>query len=144
MTTAALTVRPAAATSASNQDLAALLLRAALGLMFFAHGMMKFVTFTLAGTAGFFESIGFPGWAAYIVAPAEVLAGVALIAGFRTRLIALLTVPILLGTVVAHAGAGWVFSNPGGGWEYPLFLLGATIAVALQGGGRLAVSRAGV
>lgn len=126
--------------TATAQDYAALLLRVALGLMFLAHGLMKFVTFTLAGTAGFFESIGFPGWAAYVVAPAEVLAGIALIAGFRTRLIALLTVPILFGTIVAHAGAGWVFSNPGGGWEYPLFLLATTLAVALQGGGRLAVS----
>lgn len=130
-----------AAISATRLDLATLLLRASLGTMFLAHGLMKFVDFTLPGTAAFFESVGFPGWTAYIVSPAEVLAGVALIAGFRTRLVALLSLPILLGAIVPHAGAGWSFSNAGGGWEYPVFLVATAVVVALLGGGRLAVSR---
>lgn len=130
-----------AAISATRLDFATLLLRASLGTMFLAHGLMKFVDFTLPGTAAFFESVGFPGWTAYIVSPAEVLAGVALIVGFRTRLAALLSLPILLGAIVPHAGAGWSFSNAGGGWEYPVFLVATAVVVALLGGGRLAVSR---
>jgi putative oxidoreductase len=130
-----------AAISATRLDFAALLLRTSLGTMFLAHGLMKFVDFTLPGTAAFFESVGFPGWTAYIVSPAEVLAGVALIAGFRTRLVTLLSLPILLGAIVPHAGAGWSFSNAGGGWEYPVFLVATAVVVALLGGGRLAVTR---
>lgn len=125
----------------TTTDYAALFLRLALGSMFLAHGLLKFLVFTLAGTAGFFASVGFPGWTAYIVAPAEVLAGVALIAGFQTRWVALATVPILLGSLAVHAGQGWLFSNAGGGWEYPAFLTVTAIAVALLGGGRYAFTR---
>lgn len=135
------TTSETAAISATRLDYAALLLRASLGTMFLAHGLMKFVDFTLPGTAAFFESIGFPGWTAYIVSPAEVLAGVALIVGFRTRLVALLSLPILLGAIVPHAGAGWSFSNAGGGWEYPVYLVATAAVVALLGGGRYAISK---
>ncbi len=47
--------------------------------------------FTLPGTAAFFAAQGFPGWTAYVVVAAELLAGVALIAGFQVRLVALAT-----------------------------------------------------
>ena len=122
-------------------DYAALLLRLALGGLFVAHGLLKFLVFTLPGTAGFFESVGFPGWTAYIVAPAEVLAGVALIAGFQTRWVALAGIPILLGALAVHAGNGWSFSNAKGGWEFPLYLVVTAAVVALLGGGRIAVSK---
>lgn len=119
---------------------AATLLRITLGVMFLAHGLLKFVVFTLPGTAGFFESVGLPGWAAYVVAPAEVLAGIALVAGFQVRAVALATLPILIGALYTHAGSGWLFTNKNGGWEYPAFLVIVAIAVALLGEGRLAVS----
>lgn len=122
-------------------DYAALLLRLALGGMFLAHGLLKFAVFTLPGTAAFFASVGFPGWTAYLVAPAEVLAGVALLAGFQTRRVALAGIPILLGALTVHAGNGWVFSSPNGGWEYPLYLLVTAVAVSLFGGGRIAFTR---
>ena len=73
------------------------LLRIALGTMFVAHGLLKVLVFTLPGTAGYFESVGFPGFLAYIVAPAEIIAGVALLIGFRTRLVSSVMIPILLG-----------------------------------------------
>ena len=133
--------RTTAGTAAATHDYATLLLRASLGVMFLAHGLMKFITFTLPGTAGYFESVGFPGWAAYIVSPAEVLAGVALIVGFRSRLVALLSLPILVGSILPHAGNGWSFSNAGGGWEYPVFLIATALVVAMLGGGRIALSK---
>jgi len=122
-------------------DYAALTLRLALGAMFLSHGLLKFFVFTLPGTAGSFESVGFPGWTAYIVTPAEVLAGVALIAGFQTRWVALAAIPILLGSLAVHTANGWVFSNPKGGWEYPLYLLVTAAVVALLDGGQLAFSK---
>ncbi len=124
-----------------TSDYAALLLRLSLGAMFLAHGLMKIIVFTLPGTAGFFESVGFPGWTAYIVAPAELLAGLALIAGFQTRWVALAGIPILLGALAVHAGNGWSFSNAKGGWEFPLYLVLSAVVVALLGGGRIAVTR---
>lgn len=136
--------RPAIASDSrtlTGSDAGTLVLRLALGSMFLAPGLMKFLTFTLAGTAGFFESIGFPGWTAYVVAPAEVLAGVALIVGFQSRKVALATLPILAGALVAHAGNGWAFANANGGWEYPLFLIATAVAVALFGGGNIAVTK---
>ena len=54
------------------------LLRVALGVLLFAHGALKVFVFTLPGTAAFFASAGFPAWSAYLVAPAEVLGGLAL------------------------------------------------------------------
>lgn len=122
-----------------DRELGATVLRVALGAMFLAHGLLKVVVFTLPGTAAFFAQVGFPAWTAYVVAPAEVLAGVALLVGFYSRWVALASLPILLGSIVPHAGNGWLFSAPNGGWEYPAFLAAAAIAVFLQGGGKLAV-----
>lgn len=118
---------------------AALIMRLSLGAMFLAHGLLKVFVFTLPGTAAFFESISFPGWAAYIVGPAEVLAGIALIVGFKTRLVSIATLPILVGAVVPHWANGWLFSAPNGGWEYPAFLIAATISLALLGSGKFAI-----
>ena len=115
------------------------LLRIALGAMFLAHGLLKLLVFTLPGTAGFFESVGFPGFLAYLVTPAEVLGGLALLAGFRTRLVAAALIPVLLGATAVHAGNGWTFSAPNGGWEYPAYLVVLAIVQVLLGSGALAV-----
>jgi putative oxidoreductase len=123
----------------ANHDIAALILRVSLGVMFIAHGLLKVMVFTLPGTAQYFESVGFPGWMAYLVMAAEIGGGVLLITGIYTRWIALALIPILLGALSVHFDSGWVFSNQNGGWEYPAFLVGATIVQALLGAGRYAV-----
>jgi putative oxidoreductase len=108
-------------------------LRVSLGLMFIAHSViLKYFTFTLAGTAQYFDSIGLPGFLAYVVFAAEAIGGVLLVLNIRTRWVALTLVPLLLGATWVHIGNGWVFSNEGGGWEYPVFLIIATVVVALQ------------
>ena len=38
-----------------------------------------------------------------------------------------------------HLGNGWVFSNTGGGWEYPAFLIVASFALWLLGDGAFAL-----
>lgn len=118
---------------------AGLVLRIGLGGMFIAHGLLKVLVFTLPGTVGFFESVGFPGWTAYIVAYAEIGGGVLLLAGFAVRIVSLVLVPVLLGATFVHLGNGWVFSNANGGWEYPAFLTLAAIVQALLGPGKYAV-----
>ena len=122
-----------------SQEYAALILRVSLGIMFIAHGLLKIMVFTLPGAAGFFESVGFPGWMAYVVAYAEVGGGLLLISGFAVRAVSIALIPILLGATYVHFGAGWVFSNEGGGWEYPAFLTVATLVQALLGPGKFAL-----
>lgn len=128
--------------NASSQATGAALLRIALGVMFIAHGLLKVVVYTLPGTAAYFESIGLPGALAYVVAVGEVGGGLMLVAGLYARWVAIALVPVLLGATWAHLGNGWVFSAEGGGWEYPLFLTLAALAVALIGPGRWALRRA--
>lgn len=109
------------------------LLRISLGVMFLAHSVvLKLYTFGLAGTAGYFESIGLPGALAYVVFAAEAAGGVLLIANVATGWVSLALVPVLAGAFWVHAGNGWVFSAAGGGWEYPLFLIVVSVVVALQ------------
>lgn len=119
---------------------AAFVLRVSLGVMFVAHALLKLLVFTLPGTAGFFQSLGLPGILAYLTFAAELAGGVMLIGGIGTRWVAAALVPILLGATWAHAGNGWVFSAPKGGWEYPLFLTVATFVQALLGDGAFALS----
>jgi putative oxidoreductase len=122
---------------------AALLLRVSLGTMFIMHSLwLKLVVFTLPGTAQFFGSIGLPPALAYAVFALEAIGGVALILGVATRPVALALMPVLLGATWAHAGNGWLFTNPNGGWEYPLFLTLATAVQALLGGGAWALQGA--
>ena len=119
---------------------AALVLRVSLGVMFLTHSVwLKGFVYTLSSTAQFFESIGLPGPLAYLVFAAEAVGGVLLIAGVHARWAALALLPILLGATWAHAGNGWLFTNPQGGWEYPLFLAAAAVVQALLGDGAHAV-----
>ena len=117
---------------------AALLLRLSLGTMFVAHALLKYFVFTPAGTAKFFESLGLPGVLGYATIAAELVGGVLLIVGLRTRIVALALVPVLLGATWAHSGNGWLFTSPHGGWEYPAFLTVALIVQGLLGDGAIA------
>ena len=115
------------------------LLRVSLGVLFLAHGLLKLLVFTPAGTVGFFESLGLPGLFAYLVMAGEIGGGLLLIAGAYTRIIALALAPIALGATFVHLGNGWVFSAEGGGWEFPLFLTVTTVVQALLGSGAFAL-----
>lgn len=115
------------------------LLRITSGGMLLTHGLIKLLVFTPAGTAGFFESIGFPGIFAYPVLAGEIALGVAMVLGFMSRWAALAAFPILLGSIIPHAGNGFTFSNPGGGWEFPLFWSVVLVVQALLGDGAWAL-----
>ena len=125
-----------------NKEYGIALLRISLGVMFIAHSvLLKFFTFTLAGTAGYFESIGLPGFLAYVVFGMEAVGGILLVLGVRTREVAAALIPVLAGALWVHSGNGWVFSNAGGGWEYPLYLIVLSAAQVLLGEGAFALSR---
>ncbi|MGH1464811.1 MAG: DoxX family protein [Cognatishimia sp.] len=123
---------------------AALVLRVAAGIAFIAHALTKIFIFTIPGTIGFFESVGFPGFFAYIAILAELIGGTALIFGVAVRLVALLQLPVILGALWVHLGAGWMFTNEGGGWEYPAFWAAVQITIILLGRGAYALKLSAV
>ena len=123
----------------TNADLAALVLRVASGVAFLAHGWLKVSVFTVAGTVGFFESLGLPGFFAYLTILGELGGGLALILGLGVRAVSIPLIAILLGSVWAHSGFGWTFSNEGGGWEFPLFWAVVQAVILLLGAGAYAL-----
>lgn len=127
-------------TQTSLAPQAAALLRITSGAALLTHGLTKLLVFTPAGTAQFFESIGFPGGLAYPVMVGEIALGMALVIGFMTRWASLAALPIMVGAIVPHVGNGFSFSNPGGGWEYPAFWSIVLVVTALLGDGAFAVS----
>jgi putative oxidoreductase len=126
----------------TNSDLAAFVLRVSLGIMYLAHSVvLKLMTFGLAGTAHFFVAVGLPAWLAYLTFAAEAGGGALLILGVQTRWIAIALMPALLGAIIwVHGANGWVFTAPNGGWEYPAFLLIASVVQFLLGDGAYALA----
>jgi putative oxidoreductase len=119
----------------------AFLTRITLGSILLAHGALKIFVFTIPGTVGFFGSLGLPAIVAYLTIFGEVIGGAALILGVYPRLVALLSLPILLGAAWVHSGNGWLFSNEGGGWEFPILLIVLATVVAIQGAGSFAINK---
>jgi putative oxidoreductase len=115
---------------------AALILRLCLGVMFIAHALLKWRVFTIPGTIAFFRSLGLPGWFAYATITAELSGAAGLILGICPRFVALLLIPLIIGTIVTvHGKNGWLFSNKDGGWEYPGFWAAALLVQFLLGDG---------
>lgn len=117
------------------------LLRVSLGLMWMAHAALKLLVFTLPGTAQYFDSLGLPGVLAYPVFAAELFGGLALVLGLYARQVALALTPIMVVAAWVHWPNGWVHTAKGGGWEYPVFLIVASVALGLMGDGALSIRR---
>lgn len=114
----------------------ALVLRIALGSMWITHAIvLKVMTFGMSGFSGWMTSQGLPSFLALPIVLAETMGGVLIILGIHGRWVSVALLPILLGATWIHAGNGWVFTAPNGGWEYPVFLIAASIAHFLQGDG---------
>lgn len=122
--------------TARTAPYAALLLRISLAVLFLAHAGLKLFVFTPAGTAQFFQSVGVPGWMAYVTITWEIIGAIALLIGFKARLAAIALIPVLLGAILTvHGPAGFWFTNANGGWEYPAFWIVGLISLALIGDG---------
>jgi len=123
----------------SSAPLGIALLRISLGVVWIAHALLKLFVFTLPGTAQFFTSIGIPGILAYPVFAVELLGGIALVLGLYARQTALALVPVMAVAASVHVPNGWVHTSAGGGWEYPVFLIAASVALWLLGDGARAL-----
>jgi putative oxidoreductase len=121
----------------SNAPYGVFLLRVSMGVMFILHGAyLKVMVIGMTGTAQYFASLGLPAWFAWVAMLYETIGGVALIAGLYVRLTAfVLGIHLLVAAYVGHAANGWLFSNDGGGYEFPLFWAITCFALALISGG---------
>ncbi len=118
------------------------LLRVSLGVMFVSHALLKYVVFTIPGFEGFLTKVGLPAFLAWPIVLAELLGGLAIMAGFYGRWASLALLPVLLGALSVHWPNGWLFNAPNGGWEYPAFLAVAAITHILAGEGAFALKAA--
>jgi putative oxidoreductase len=117
------------------------LLRIGVGGVFVAHGAQKLLVYGISGLSGFMSQIGvpFPGVSAVAVTAAELLGGLALVAGLFTRLAALpIAFSMLVAGLTVHLKTGFFLPN---GVEYVLVLFLASVALSLTGSGALSVDR---
>jgi len=115
------------------------LLRIIVGIVFAMHGWQKLTAMGLAGTAGFFGQLGIPlpSVAAAIVIAVELLGGIALILGIRTRWVAIpLAIDMLVAMATVHIPNGFFLPQ---GYEFVLTLFGAAVALFFNGSGALAL-----
>lgn len=122
----------------------ATLLRLILGIVYIMHAYLAVVVFGPAGMVAYQAKNGIPfaevgTW--YLIL-AHGLGGICLVLGLFTRWAALANVPIMLGALLfVHLKNGfWAHTNPSG-YEYVLVLLVVSLAVAMIGGGALALRR---
>ena len=123
-------------------DRGLLLLRAALGLVFVAHGAQKLVTMGVPGVAGFLGQLGvpLPGLSAVLLIAVELGGGLLIAAGALTRVAALLTAAAMaVATLTVHLPNGFFLPN---GVEFTLTLMLASLALAMTGAGRYSVDAA--
>jgi len=129
-------------TNSSNQSWGITILRVVTGIVFLAHGWQKLFGMGFHGVAGFFGAIGIPlpAVAAVIVTLVEFLGGIALIIGLLTRWAAALNgFDMVVAILVVHLKNG--FLKPGG-FEHPLIMLAACIALVMLGPGTASVDGA--
>lgn len=122
-----------------TNDAGLAILRIGVGGVFVAHGLQKLFVFGLAGLSDFMAQAGlpFPALSALAVTATELLGGLALVAGFQTRLAALpLAFAMLVAALAVHLKAGFFLPD---GIEYVLVLFLASVTLALTGPGAWAV-----
>lgn len=125
-------------------DLALLMLRAGIGIVFLAHGIKH--ALRREKTINWFESIGFrsPGMQWFFMTATEIGVGVLLVAGLLTSLAAAgVVATMLVAFWSVHRKAGfWITARPDEGWEYIAILSLAATLVAVTGPGEWSLDHA--
>ncbi|MFC0211402.1 DoxX family protein [Paenibacillus chartarius] len=114
-------------------------MRVVLGILFTAHGISK-VQMGLDNVAGWFGSLGIPGWFGYVVAIIELAGGILLMAGLFTRYVSVLLALVMVGAIVTvKFKAGLLGNGQMAGYELDLALLVMTVHFIFAGPARLSV-----
>jgi putative oxidoreductase len=125
-------------------DLAILVLRLGLGIMFVAHGLQKafgmFAGPGINGFSGFLSSLGFApaiAWA-YIAAYTELVGGLFLVFGIAVRAsAALLFILITVAAFKVHLNKGFFLQS--GGFEYAFIIACICLALIVAGAGKISL-----
>ncbi|MGE8203220.1 DoxX family protein [Heyndrickxia sp. NPDC080065] len=116
-----------------KNEVGAVILRIIIGIIFFVHGFVKFQG-GIENIAGWFDSIGIPGFMAYIVASIELVGGIALIIGLGTRVVSVLFVLVMLGAIIkVKLAVGFLGDGKMAGYELDLAFLAISLFLAING-----------
>lgn len=136
----------------TNDDIALLVLRVLLGVVFFPHGMQKllgwFGGYGFSGTMDMFTTkLAIPAVFAFLAIMAESFGSLGLITGLLTRVAAFgVTVTMIVAVYMMHWQNGffmnWFGNQKGEGYEYHLLAIAIGIALMIRGGGALSIDRA--
>ena len=135
----------------TDNDIAGLVLRVLLGIVFFPHGAQKLLGWFgghgFSGTMGFFtENMGIPVIFAFLAIMAESLGSIALLTGFMTRIAALgIGTVMVVAVLMVHLPNGffmnWFGNQKGEGFEFHLLAIAIAIALIIKGGGKWSIDR---
>jgi len=135
----------------TDDDVATLVIRVLLGVVFFPHGMQKlfgwFGGYGFTGSLGFFtENLHIPALFAFLAIMAEGLGSLGLITGLLTRVAAFgIGVNMVVAVYMLHWQHGffmnWFGQQKGEGFEFHLLVIAMAVALIIKGGGALSVDR---
>jgi putative oxidoreductase len=136
---------------ATDDDVASLVLRVVLGIVFFAHGAQLTLGWFggngFAATMQFFtQNMHIPAVFAFLAIMAQFLGSLGLIVGLLTRVAAFgIGMVMLVATVKVHLPVGffmnWFGNQKGEGYEYHLLAMAICIALMIKGGGKASIDR---
>jgi len=135
----------------TKDDVALLVLRVMLGLVFFPHGMQKLVGwfggYGFSGTMDMFTTkMGIPALFAFLAIIAEGLGPLGLISGLLTRVAAFgIAIEMAVAVYMLHWQNGffmnWFGNQKGEGFEYHLLVIAIGIALMIKGGGKWSIDK---
>ncbi len=118
------------------------MMRIVLGILFLAHGISKF-QMGLGNVEAWFDSMGLPGFLAYIVAFLELIGGILLIIGLFTRYVSVLFIIMLLGAIFTmKLSAGLLGNNQMAGYELDLAFMLVAIYLSISDPTPLSIDQA--
>jgi putative oxidoreductase len=135
---------------ATSGDWSLTVLRLALGIVIFPHGLQKafgwFGGAGFHGTMGFFTQGGIPVVFAFLAICAEFLGGLGLIVGLLSRIAAFgITCVMLVAVYRVHLPNGffmnWGGNQKGEGFEFHILAIGIALAIMMRGAGALSLDR---
>ncbi len=127
----------------TNDDVALLILRVLLAVVFIPHGLQK-----LTGFSGVMEmfttKLGIPALFAFLAIVAEGLGSWGLLTGFLTRVAAFgIAVNMLVAVYLIHWQNGlfmnWFGNQKGEGFEYHILVIAIALALMIRGGGKWSI-----
>jgi putative oxidoreductase len=128
----------------STVDVALLIARVIVGVVFMAHGAQK--VFGAFGGPGLSAVVGMMGPLGYLVSIGEFFGGLGLVVGFLSRFSAVSIIVIMLGAIaMVHGKVGffmnWMGNQAGEGFEYHLLAIAVLLVIVIAGPGRYAIGR---